>query len=306
MKVIYENDSNQRIDIYLSQKLEKSRNQIQNLIKDGYILVNNQTVSKKYQLVLNDQIQISFPEVKTQTGIKGEIDIIFENQDFLAINKPANLSVHNDINLNQDKTLVDLLIGNQIQLSSIGAPIRPGIVHRLDKNTSGIVLIAKNDAAHQELSQLFSDKKIVKTYYCLVQNVPNTLNGTINSPIRRHHQERTKMSISSDSKAKPAVTHFQVLKNFKYLDTYYSYLKVNIETGRTHQIRVHMQAIGHPIAGDQKYGNQKTNQEFQKLGLNRQFLHAASLEFSFKDQDHKIQTPLPSKLESILTQITEI
>ena len=164
MKITYENDFTQRIDQYLTRKLEKSRNQIQNLIKDGFILVNNQKVTKKYQINLNDEISIQFPEVKIQKGIQGKINIAYENDDFLAINKPADLSVHNDINLNQDRTLVDLLIGNKIKLSSIGAPIRPGIVHRLDKDTSGIVLIAKNDKAHVELSSLFSDKKIVCSY----------------------------------------------------------------------------------------------------------------------------------------------
>jgi len=304
MKIIYENDFTQRIDQYLTRKLEKSRNQIQNLIKDGYILVNNQKVTKKYQINLNDEISIQFPEVKMQKGIKGKINIAYENDDFLAINKPANLSVHNDINLNQDRTLVDLLIGNKIKLSSIGAPIRPGIVHRLDKDTSGIVLIAKNDKAHVELSSLFSDKKITKTYLCLVQNVPKTQKGTINSPIKRHHEERTKMTISSQFDAKPAVTHFEILQNYKFLDTYYSLLKVNIETGRTHQIRVHMQAIDHPIVADQKYGNQKTNQDFKKIGLNRQFLHAASLEFEFKKEHHEIATELPAELQQILDKLT--
>jgi len=304
MKIIYENDFNQRIDQYLTQNLEKSRNQIQNLIKDGFILVNNQKVSKKYQLTLNDEITIEFPDIKTQKGIQGNINIAYENKDFLAINKPANLSVHNDINLNQDRTLVDLLIGNKIKLSTIGAPIRPGIVHRLDKDTSGIVLIAKNDKAHIELSNLFSDKKITKTYFCLVQNVPKTQKGTINSPIKRHHEERTKMTISSHFDAKPAVTHFEVIQNYKYLDTYYSLLKVNIETGRTHQIRVHMQAIDHPIVADQKYGNQKTNQDFKKIGLKRQFLHAASLEFDFNNEHHLISTELPEELQKILDKLT--
>ena len=304
MKIKYENDFNQRIDQYLTQNLEKSRNQIQNLIKDGFILVNNQKVTKKYQLSLNDEITIEFPEAKTQKGIQGKINIAYENDDFLAINKPANLSVHNDINLNQDRTLVDLLIGNKIKLSTIGAPIRPGIVHRLDKDTSGIVLIAKNDKAHVELSNLFSDKKITKTYYCLVQNVPKTQKGTINSPIKRHHEERTKMTISSHFDAKPAVTHFEVIQNYKYLDTYYSLLKVNIETGRTHQIRVHMQAIDHPIVADQKYGNQKTNQDFKKIGLKRQFLHAASLEFDFKNEHHIIETQLPEELQKIIDRLT--
>lgn len=303
MKITYENDFNQRIDQYLTQNLDKSRNQIQNLIKDGLILVNNQPVTKKYQLNLNDQITIEFPEIKTQKGIQGAIDITYENNDFLAINKPANLSVHNDINLNQEKTLVDLLIGNKIPLSTIGAPIRPGVVHRLDKDTSGLVLIAKNDKAHVELSSLFSDKKITKTYICLVQNIPKSPKGTIDSPIKRHHEERTKMTISSHFDAKPAVTHFEVIQNYKYLDTYYSLLKVNIETGRTHQIRVHMQAIEHPIVADHKYGNQKTNQDFKKLGLKRQFLHAASLEFDFHNEHHIISTELPQELQKILDKL---
>jgi 23S rRNA pseudouridine1911/1915/1917 synthase len=313
MKIkIEENQSNQRLDNFLSQELpNKSRSQIQKLIQSELILINNNPVKKNYNLQPNDEIQI-LPEPETQNPlqpIKKPLNIIFQNQDLLVIDKPANLSVHQDIQGHQKETLINWLLGNQIQLSSIGGIHRPGIVHRLDKDTSGALIIAKNDQTHHFLQKQFADRKVDKTYLTLVDGILPTKTGTINSPITRDQVDRKKMKVSASPKARPSITHFKVLETYHLpphtkSDKRCSLLEVKIETGRTHQIRVHMASIGHPVIGDDKYGSSKINQTFQTLGLKRQFLHAHKLKLHINKKEEKLFTsPLPPDLQSVVDKL---
>lgn len=313
MKIkIEENQSNQRLDNFLSQELpDKSRSQIQKLIKSELILINQNPVKKNYNLQPNDEIQI-LPEPETQNPlqpINKKLDIIFQNDDILVINKPANLSVHQDIQGHQKETLINWLIGNQIQLSSIGGIHRPGIVHRLDKDTSGVLIIAKKDQTHHFLQKQFADRQVHKTYLTLVDGILPTKTGTINSPITRDQVDRKKMKVSASPKARPSITHFKVLETYQLppqtkSDKRCSLLEVKIETGRTHQIRVHMASIGHPVIGDDKYGSSKINQIFQSIGLQRQFLHAHKLKLHINQKEEKLFTsPLPSDLQSVIDKL---
>jgi 23S rRNA pseudouridine1911/1915/1917 synthase len=234
---------------------------------------------------------------------------VFQNEDVLVINKPANLSVHQDIKGYQTETLINWLLGNKIQLSSIGGIHRPGIVHRLDKDTSGLLIIAKNDKTHHFLQKQFADRSVEKIYLTLVDGVPPTKSGTINSPITRDQVDRKKMKVSNSSKARPSTTHFKVIESFHLPDSTKSnkkcsLLEIKIETGRTHQIRVHMASIGHPVIGDEKYGSTKINQIFHKLGLKRQFLHAHKLKIAISEQETKSFTsPLTKDLQGIIDQL---
>ena len=303
-----------RIDLFLESKLEdKSRSQIQKLIQQGHILVNQKPIKKNYILEPNDDIIITFPEPTTQliTPISKPLTIVFEDDDILVIEKPANLSVHQDINQHQKETLINLLIGNNIKLSSLGGIHRPGIVHRLDKDTSGLLIIAKNDQSHHHLQKQFANKQVQKTYLTLVLNKPETNSGTINAPIIRDKVDRKKMSISNDPKARQSTTHFKTINTFKLpskTTQLFSLLEVNIETGRTHQIRVHMNSIKHPVIGDTKYGSHKINLIFQELGLNRQFLHAHKLIFTHPKTEKEMQftSPLSPDLQLILEKLTLI
>ncbi len=310
MKIkINSEQSNQRIDAFLSSLIpEKSRSQIQKLIKDELVLINNTSTKKNYQLQENDTLEIlEVPKTKNPLKpIKKPLDIIFENDDILVINKPANLSVHQDIQGHQKETLINWLLGNDITLSSIGGIHRPGIVHRLDKDTSGVLIIAKNDKTHHFLQQQFADRAVDKTYLTLVDGTPPTKTGTINSPITRDLVDRKKMKVSSSSKARPSVTHFKTIQTYHVPNSTKkcSLLKVQIETGRTHQIRVHMASIGHPVIGDDKYGSTKINQLFKPLGLKRQFLHAHKLKLKINNSENKSFTSeLPTDLQSVLEKL---
>lgn len=310
---IEENISPIRIDQFLETKLEdKSRSQIQKLISQGHILVNSKPTKKKYLLLPEDEIQINIPqEDKLEIEpIKKPLSIIYQDDDILVIDKPANLSVHQDINKHQKETLINWLIGNDIQLSSIGGEHRPGIVHRLDKDTSGLLIIAKNDKAHHNLQQQFANKEVEKTYLTLVVDQPATPSGTINAPIARDKIDRKKMTVSSNQSARPSVTHFQTIDIYTLPESFrnthkFSLLKINIETGRTHQIRVHMSSINHPVIGDEKYGSPKLNQIFQTIGLKRQFLHAHKLEFTHPTTGKKVSyiSNLPSDLQNTLDKL---
>lgn len=309
---IEEKDTNQRLDNFLSQTIsDKSRSQIQKLIKNELVLINQQPVKKNYLIQPNDKLEIL--EEPTSPNpfepIKKPLDIIHQDDNIIVINKEPNLSVHQDIKGYQKETLINWLLGNEIQLSSIGGIHRPGIVHRLDKDTSGVLIIAKNDKTHHFLQKQFADRTVEKIYLTLVDGVPPTKSGTINSPITRDQVDRKKMKVSSSNKARPSTTHFKVLESFHLPESTKSnkkcsLLEVKIETGRTHQIRVHMASIGHPVVGDDKYGSSKINQLFQTLGLKRQFLHAYKLKLPISEKETKTFTsPLTKDLQNLLDQL---
>lgn len=261
----------QRLDIYLSETVfkEKSRSYVQNLIKDEHILVNDQKVKTGYILKAGDDITIFDVEpVKLDLNpVDLNLDIIYEDDDLLVINKPEGLVVH-PASSYHEPTLVHGLMHQVDTLSSINGVIRPGIVHRIDKDTSGLLVVAKNDKAHQLLSEQLKNHEIKRTYIALVYHDFTEEEGTINAPIGRHPKNRLKMAIVEDGKH--AVTHFKVLKRF---DNKYTLISCELETGRTHQIRVHMAYINHPIVGDAIYGPK------QVISDHGQFLHATELAF---------------------------
>lgn len=287
-------DEGQRLDQFLSDFLKISRSQIQRFIKENCVYLNHKSEKANTRLKIGDEVLYKTPELK-ESKLVGEdipLDIIFEDANMLAINKPAGIVVHPDESGHSVGTIVHAVLAHCKNLSGIGGEKRPGIVHRLDKDTSGVLLIAKNDETHQKLTKLFHDRKVKKTYLALVKGLPKSKRGRIEAPISRSTKDRKKMAVNQQGKN--AITTFEVDSVYKG----YSLLRVNIETGRTHQIRVHLASIGHPVIGDPTYGDQKTNEFFEeKYGLTRQFLHAARLEIDKKTFD----APLPEDLKSILS-----
>ena len=258
-----------RIDKVVAEALALSRTQVQTFIKDGLLLVNDQQVKPNYKLQLGDQITVTPPEPKV-LEVQAEnipLEIIYEDQDVAVVNKPQGMVVHPSAG-HESGTLVNALMYHLHDLSSINGWIRPGIVHRIDKDTSGLLMIAKNDAAHEFLADQLANKTNKRRYLALVHgNFGQDLTGTVNAPIGRNPKDRKKQAIVANGK--PSVTHYEVLEQFSN----YSLVACELETGRTHQIRVHLASIGHPLAGDPVYGPRKT------LKGAGQFLHAETLGF---------------------------
>ena len=268
---VTKDDEKKRLDIFLSESTfkEKSRSYVQNLIKDEHVLVNNQKVKTGYILKTGDVIEIKEVEpVKLDLNpVDLNLDIVYEDEDLVVINKPVGLVVH-PASSYQKPTLVHGLLHKVDNLSSINGVIRPGIVHRIDKDTSGLLVVAKNDQAHQLLSDQLKNHDIKRRYIALVYHDFTEEEGTINAPIGRHPKHRLKMAVVEDGKQ--AVTHFKVLNRYQ---EGYTLISCELETGRTHQIRVHMAYINHPIVGDTLYGPKKV------IGDQGQFLHATELSF---------------------------
>lgn len=285
-------DEGQRLDQFLVEFLGISRNQIQRLIKEECIYLNHKSEKANTRVKINDELLYRIPAAK-ETTLKGQdipLDIIFEDKNMLVINKPAGMVVHPDESGHHEGTIVHAVLAHCKNLSGIGGEKRPGIVHRLDKDTSGVLLIAKNDATHQKLTKLFHDRKVKKTYLALVKGQPKSQKGRIEAPINRSTTNRKKMAVSHQGKN--AISTFEVLAAYRGV----SLLKVNIETGRTHQIRVHLASIGHPVVGDPVYGDKKLNEEFKvKHGLSRQYLHAEEIKIDGKTFHAK----LPHDLQKI-------
>ena len=297
MKYFEVENENKRIDAYLSDKLEDtSRVAIQRLIANGKVLVNGKTIKSSYKVQSGDKIQIE-EEAPVEIALKAQnipLDIIYEDKDIIVVNKPKGMVVH-PANGNPDGTLVNAIMAIcKDSLSGIGGEIRPGIVHRLDKDTSGIIIVAKNDKAHINLSEQIKAHKVKKTYIALVRGIVKENEATINMPIGRSEKDRKKMAVTR--KGKEAITHFKVLERYDK----YTLLQVNIETGRTHQIRVHLSQIGYPIVGDEVYSNGKN--EWDVKG---QCLHAKSLEFTHPITGEKIylEAELPQYFKNILEDL---
>lgn len=233
------------------------------------------------------------------------LNILFENKDYMVVEKPSGISVHPS-NTSNDATLVDE-IKSKLDLSDLD-PIRPGIVHRLDKDTSGVLIIAKNKTSYDYFVKLFKSRKIEKHYYVLVRGVLKHKKAMIDSPITRDLNNRTRMNVSASAGAKNAVTIYEVLNEYKVTFGTVSLLDVNIKTGRTHQIRVHMKAIDHPVVMDETYGDKKFNEAFSEaFGLKRQFLHAYMLKFKDPEGNMKIfRTELPEDLNYIVIKLKDL
>ena len=273
-----------------------TRAMAQKLLDEENILVNGSKIKSSYKVKLNDEICMQIPEPKETEIIAEDIplDVLYEDEDIIAINKPKGMVVH-PANGNYTGTLVNALLYRcKDSLSGIGGQIRPGIVHRLDKETSGVIIVAKNDKAHLNLSEQIKNHKVKKTYIALARgNIPND-EATIDMPIGRSKKDRKKMDI--DKNGKNAITHFKVLERFDG----YTLLKVNIETGRTHQIRVHLMTIGYPIVGDTVYSNGKN-----PFNVTGQMLHAKSIEFKhpITGENMKIEAPLPKYFEDVIKEL---
>ena len=296
--IINTENKNIRLDKALTiLQNDLTRTMLQKLILEEKILVNGKAEKASYKTKENDVIEIPENIIPKEIELKAEdipINIIYEDEDIIVVNKPKGMVVH-PANGNPDGTLVNALMSIcKDSLSGIGGEIRPGIVHRIDKDTSGLLIVAKNDKAHLCLSEQIKNREITKNYVALVRGVIKENDATIDMPIGRSTKDRKKMAVRKDGKK--AVTHFKVLQRFNG----YTYLDIKIDTGRTHQIRVHLSEIGYPIVGDTVYSNGKN-----PFGVEGQMLHAKSLDFKHpitKEQMH-LEAPLPEYFENVLKNL---
>jgi 23S rRNA pseudouridine1911/1915/1917 synthase len=292
---VLENEQSERIDKVISNLQDDwSRTQVQQWIKDGRVLVNGESIKTNYKCSMNDQIEIKIPDPEVLDVIPEEmdLDIYYEDGDVIVVNKPKGMVVHPAAG-HVTGTLVNGLMAHCKDLSGINGILRPGIVHRIDKDTSGLLMVAKNDHAHEHLVNQLVEKTVTRKYKALVHGNISHDHGTIDAPIGRDSKDRQSMSVVENGKH--AVTHFHVIERFKD----YTFVECQLETGRTHQIRVHMKYIGFPLVGDPKYGPRKT------LDLGGQALHAAVLGFvhPVTDKYLEFEAPLPEEYEQLLKHL---
>jgi len=311
----------QRLDQFLAATLAPvSRSRVQLLLEQGDVLLNGSHPKSSLKLRGGEQIVITGdPHPAPLKAVAEDIalDVIYEDVDLAVVNKPAGMMVHAGSGGSDDArsrgTLVNALLHRFRALSSTGGDLRPGIVHRLDKDTSGLIIVAKNDTAHAALGRLFSGRKISKTYIALVHGAVERAKGTINASVGRDPIRRTRMTTRPTENARSAVSHYDVLRHITTRFGKFTLIQVRIETGRTHQIRVHMASIGHPVVGDTLYGasgyiteqNISRKQQAEKLRLGRNFLHAAQLKFEHPvtGMQLDLETKLPPQLEAFLTSL---
>ncbi|MBP2644725.1 MAG: rluD 3 [Firmicutes bacterium] len=294
MLVVQSEEANERVDVYLAQRIpEFSRSHFQKLIADGQITIQGKQVKANYKVQPQDCVQINLPE-PVQVEIMPEdipIDVLFEDKDVIVVNKARGMVVHPAAG-NYQGTLVNALLKHCGDLSGINGEIRPGIVHRLDKDTSGVMIVAKNDAAHIHLAEQIKNRTAGRKYLAIVYGNVQSEDGLIDAPLGRHPIDRKKMAVTFQH-SRPAKTKFRVIERFGN----FTVVECSLLTGRTHQIRVHMAYIGHPVAGDPKYGPKKN--AFQISG---QALHSAELTFEHPTtgQNMQFSAPLPKDMQDIL------
>lgn len=288
-----------RLDLFVISVIKDlSRMNAKRLIEDGNVQVNSKNSKVSYKVQNGDIIEIHIPEAK-QLDLKAQeipIEVVYEDSDIIVVNKPKGLVVH-PANGNWDGTLVNAIMAIcKDSLSGIGGEVRPGIVHRLDKDTSGLLIIAKNDKAHINMSNEIKNREVKKVYIALVRDIVAENEATINMPIGRSNKDRKKMAVVKNGKE--AITHFKVIKRFDK----YTLLEVKIDTGRTHQIRVHLSEIGHPVVGDEIYSNGKN-----EFGVHGQLLHAKSLDFKhpITGKDMHLEAELPEEFKNVLKKLEE-
>ena len=287
-----------RLDRFLATQLtEQSRSYLQRLIEEGHVRVNDKPAKPGQRLVPGDHIVVEIPQAKPAIALPEQIPIseVYEDEDVIVVDKPAGLVVHPAAGHEQG-TLVNALLGRHPELAGIAGTIRPGIVHRLDKDTSGLMVVAKNDRAQASLSDQLKNREVVKRYLALVVGALSPEEGTIDAPIGRDPHERKRMAVTHTGR--PARSHFRILRHF---GDDYSLVEVTLETGRTHQIRVHFAAVGHPVVGDHVYGKRVPF-------LARQFLHAAALGFRLPGTGQPIEltSDLPPDLRQALDQLERL
>ena len=297
-KIVEENYCNTRLDKFLAIILpDLTRTRLQQFIKEGHVLVNSKQEKNSYKVQTDDLIEIELPEDKALEILPENIplDIVYEDQDVIVVNKANGMIVHPSVGITTG-TLVNALLYHCHDLSGINGVIRPGIVHRIDKETTGLLMVAKNDQAHKDLSEQLREHSVERKYVALVHGVINHEFGTIDAPIGRDTQDRQKMKVT-DLNSKQARTNFKVLKRFNDM----TLIECRLETGRTHQIRVHRAFIGHPVYGDPKYGYRRDDQSFG------QYLHAKTLGFIHPTTKKKMSfdSPLPKPVEDKIKELEE-
>ena len=292
-------DKGSRIDRYVSENItELTRSGVQGLMEKGLVLVNGGEVSKNYKLRGGEEISVEIPEPEPMDAVPENIplDIVYEDEDLLVVNKPKGMVVH-PAHGNYTGTLVNALLhhcGNS--LSGINGVIRPGIVHRIDKNTSGLLIVAKNDASHLKLAEQIKEHSFTREYEAVACGYFKDTEGTVDAPIGRHKTDRKKMCVTSEN-SRNAVTHYSVIKQYGG----YAHLRLRLETGRTHQIRVHLSYIGHPVLGDEVYGK-------PYKGLEGQCLHARKIGFIHPSTGEymEFQSDLPDYFVSVLARLEKM
>jgi len=320
----------QRLDQFIASQLEGvSRSRVQMLMDQGDVLVNGEREKASLKLRGGERITVTgepHPAPLKAVAEDISLDVVFEDADLAVVNKPAGMMVHAGSGQNEDArsrgTLVNALLYRFKKLSSTGGDLRPGIVHRLDKDTSGLIVVAKNDRTHAALGEMFAGRRMKKTYVALVQGAVERARGTINAGVSRDPVRRTRMTTQPNENARSAVSHYEVIRRLSNRFGQFTLVKVRIETGRTHQIRVHMASIGHPVVGDTLYGGsgQLTDQvasqaaqskaarrraDPERLKLGRNFLHAARLEFTHPRTGKllELEAALPEELKSFLERL---
>ena len=292
-----EENKNQRLDAFLASSLDGlTRSQATRLIESGEVAVNERAVSKSYKLAGGEDIAVTLPEPEPVEAVPQDIplDVVYEDADVIVVNKPSGMVVHPAPG-HPDGTLVNALLYHCAgTLSGIGGALRPGIVHRIDRDTSGLIIAAKNDAAHQYLSAQLADHTLARTYECIVVGKLREDRGAVDAPIARHPTDRKRMAVVAGGRE--AVTHWEVIARYPG----YTHVRCRLETGRTHQIRVHMAYIGHPILGDTVYGAKK-----EVPGLTGQCLHAVGLRFLHPRTHEVVELfcPLPEEFTRMLQKI---
>ena len=292
-----EESKNQRLDAFLASSLDGlTRSQATRLIESGEVAVNGRAVGKSYKLAGGEDIAVTLPEPEPVEAVPQDIplDVVYEDADVIVVNKPSGMVVHPAPG-HPDGTLVNALLYHCAgTLSGVGGTLRPGIVHRIDRDTSGLIIAAKNDAAHQYLSAQLADHTLARTYECIVVGALREDRGAVDAPIARHPTDRKRMAVVAGGRE--AVTHWEVIARYPG----YTHVRCRLETGRTHQIRVHMAYIGHPILGDTVYGAKK-----EVPGLTGQCLHAVGLRF-LHPRTHEVMElscPLPEEFTRMLQKI---
>ena len=291
-----------RLDVFLSEQTDEfTRSRLKKLIEDGCVTVGGAPVKKSgADIKSGDVVELCVPEA-VEYAVKAEnipIEIVYQDGDFAVVNKPKGMTVHIG-NGNETGTLVNALLYALDSLSGIGGVLRPGIVHRIDKDTTGLLVVAKNDKAHVSLASQIAQKTCKRTYYALLEGNLKTENGRIVTDIGRHPTERTKMAVLPDGRGKIAITDYEVVARF---GGDYTLCRFDLQTGRTHQIRVHAKHLGHPVAGDPVYGYKK-----QKLGVDGQLLHAAKLTLTHptSGQEMTFNAPLPTAFAEIVRKLCD-
>ena len=296
---IFAEQDNQRLDKFLVTCLpELSRTRLQSLIKDGLVTIDDKTPHKAgVMLETGQNIQVRIPPPVPSDLLPEEIplQIVFENNDLMVVNKPAGMVVHPAVG-HYSGTLVHAALAHAPQMEGIGGQQRPGVVHRLDKDTSGLILLAKNDRTHHWLQEQFRQRLVQKVYLALVDGIPPTPSGRIEAPIGRDQQARKQMAVVTSAKGREAVSEYQTIESFDA----YTLLEVHPVTGRTHQIRLHLAFIGCPVAGDKTYGRRHSS-----IPLERHFLHAARLSICLRGEKvpHTFEAPLPAELVGLLDDL---